>query len=221
MKHLGISKKTPWFRGTTSWCSPLKCPLPQAQPERIHLSRKYFHWSSPDLHHHRSPPYLQFFCNPTNIQEEGAVSTTCDLLSSTKKMGQMCFVNHCLQLRFVFGVWELKTIPKRSQHRSHLCLPWGKLDLKGAILRSHFELCWLVIPSLVMVRIGCTSNTSNGHLVDMTGSPPTRSSEKIPCAGSKPNKTQSRKIPGIWTWSDPLLMNRMQPFVKEGLNGTP
>ena len=36
----------------------------------------------------QAPPCLRFFCNPTNILEEGAVSTTYDLLSNPQNVAR-------------------------------------------------------------------------------------------------------------------------------------
>ena len=40
------------------------------------------------FHRQLPPPYLQFSCNPTNILEEAAVSTTYDLLSDPQQTGK-------------------------------------------------------------------------------------------------------------------------------------
>ena len=40
------------------------------------------------FHRQLPPPYLQFFCNPTNILEEAAVSTTFGLLSNQQQIGK-------------------------------------------------------------------------------------------------------------------------------------
>ena len=40
------------------------------------------------FHRQLPPPNLPFFCNPTNILEEAAVSTTYDLLSDPQQTGK-------------------------------------------------------------------------------------------------------------------------------------